>query len=318
MTGGVEMAGQNRTMYGATPGGNGASRLSLHRQRLRYHKVGHGSGMERGRYDGEEPGQFANGMSEERAVSCRWNHVYGINVDAMVFTLGTYTVAALPGSYSVGSLAWVSDGTSPGSCSAGGGLNRVLCYYTGSAWTAVTAGGTQVQSDWSEANSGQTDYIKNKPTIPAQGMHLVAGTMVGPQSGVVGNGADQSVFSVSIPAGTVSAGTGFKCSARFSKLSTSNSITFKWVLGSTTLATQAVISGSTNWMGEVEVFTPASLSSEVANVGALLAGTTIQSGPQVGLTASENLANASTLKLTFNAASSETVTPKMFYCTTVE
>jgi hypothetical protein len=142
--------------------------------------------------------------------------------------------------------------------------------------------------------------------------------MVGPQSGIVGNGADQSVFSVTIPSGTALMGSGLKCYARFIKLSTSNSITFKWVLGSTTLATQAVTSGSTNWMGDLEVFTPNSLSSEVANVGALLAGTTIQSGPQVGLTASENLANADTLKLTFNASSAETITPKTFYCTTIQ
>jgi hypothetical protein len=71
-------------------------------------------------------------------------------------------------------------------------------------------------------------------------------------------------------------------------------------------------------MGDIEVLTPSSLSSEVANAGALLAGTTVQAGPQVGLTASENLANASTLKLTFNASSAETITPKVFYCETVQ
>ena len=32
----------------------------------------------------------------------------------------------------------------------------------------------------------------------------------------------------------------------------------------------------------------------------------------------ENLANADTLKLTFNATSAETITPKVFYCETVQ
>jgi len=142
--------------------------------------------------------------------------------------------------------------------------------------------------------------------------------MVGPQSGIIGNGSDQNVFNVTIPAGAVSVGTGFKCSARFAKTATSNSITFKWLLGAPLLPTQSVTSSSANWTGEIEVFTPSSLSSEVANVTALIAGTTIQAGPQVGLTASENMANAGTLKLTFNAPSSETITPKTFYCTTVQ
>ena len=318
MTGGVELAGQNRTMYGATP-------EVMARAGYRFTGTAYDTtkwdlvpAWNTGDTTEKNLGNALTVCQKSGSVSCRWNHVYGVNVDALVFTLGTYTVGTLPVSYGVGSLAWVNDGASSSDCTAGHGSTRVLCYYTGPAWTALTTGGTQVQSDWNEANSGQPDYIKNKPTIPAQGMHLVTGTMVGPQGGVVGNGADQNVFSVTVPAGTVSAGTGFKCSARFSKLSTSNSITFKWVLGATTLATQSVTSGSTNWMGEVEVFTPSSLSSEVADVGALLAGTTIQSGPQVGLTASENLANASTLKLTFNATSAETITPKTFYCTTIQ
>ena len=316
MTGGVELAGQNRTNYGATPEVMARAGYRFTGSTYDTTKWDFVPAWNAGDTTEKNLGNSLTACQKGGSVSCRWNHVYGVNVDALVFTLGTYTVATLPGSYGVGSLAWVSDGANGSDCSAGHGSTRVLCYYTGTAWMAT--GGTQVQSDWNEPNSGQPDYIKNKPTIPAQGVHLVSGTMVGPQGGIAGNGADQNVFSVTIPAGTVALGTGFKCNARFSKLSTSNSITFKWILGSTTLTTQSVTSGSTNWMGELEVFTPSSLSSEVANVGALMAGTTIQSGPQVGLTASENLANASTLKLSFNATSAETITPKTFYCTTIQ
>ncbi len=150
-------------------------------------------------------------------------------------------------------------------------------------------------------------------------VHLISGTMVGPQSGIVGNGGDQNVFSVTIPAGTVSTGTGFKCYARWAKSSASNAVTYKWMLGMSTLVTQAVgASASANWLTELEVFTPSSLASEVATAGAVIAGTSVQAGPQVGLTASEDMANADTLKFTFNATSGETITPKTFYCTTIE
>jgi hypothetical protein len=338
MTGGVELAGQNRTDYGATP-------EVMVRAGYRFTGTGYDTtkwdlvpAWNAGDTTEKNLGNSLTVCQKSGSVSCRWNHVYGVNVDALVFTLGTYTVGTLPGSYGVGSLAWVSDGTAASDCTDGHGSTRVLCYYTGSAWTALTTGsggmvwgsitGTLAnQIDLQSALNGKA--ASNASTtvngVPcalgsscSPGMHLVNGTMVGPQSGIVGNGADQNVFSVTIPAATVSAGSGFRCNARFTKLSTSNSITFKWILGSTTLATQSVTSGSTNWMGEFEVFTPSSLSSEVANLGALLAGTTIQSGPQVGLTASENLANASTVRLTFNASSAETITPKTFYCATIQ
>ncbi len=338
MAGGVELAGQNRINYGATP-------EVMARAGYRFT----GSGYDTTKWDfvpawnsgdttEKNLGNSLSVCQKGGAVSCRWNHVYGVNVDALVFTLGTYTVATLPASYGVGSMAWVSDGASSNDCTSGHGSTRVLCYYAGSAWTALTSGGGGAawgsitgtlsnQTDLQTALNGKA--ASNASTTVngvacalgsscAPGVHLVSGTMVGPQSGIVGNGGDQNIFSVTIPAGTVSVGTGITCSARFIKTTTSNSITFKWTLGSTLLATQTVTSGSSNWTGDIEIFTPSSLSSQVANVSPLIAGTTIQAGPQVGLTASENLANADTLKLTFNASSSETITPKTFYCKTIQ
>ncbi len=337
MTGGVELAGQNRIMYGATP-------EVMARAGYRFT----GSGYDTTKWDfvpawntgdatEKNLGNSLNVCQKNGSVSCRWNHIYGVNADALVFTLGTYTVATLPAGYSAGSMTWVSDGASASDCSTGHGSTRVLCYYSGSAWTAMNAGGGAVWGSITGTLSNQTDLqnaLNGKAASNASmtvngvtcalgsscapGMHLVSGTMVGPQSGIVGNGGDQNVFSVTIPAGTTSAGTGFKCYARWAKSSNSNAVTYKWVLGGTTLATQSVgASSSGNWLTDIEIFTPSSLSSQVASVSPLIAGTAIQSGPQVGLTASENLANAATLKLTFNAASSETITPKTFYCTTV-
>jgi hypothetical protein len=56
----------------------------------------------------------------------------------------------------------------------------------------------------------------------------------------------------------------------------------------------------------------------VAWVAPIIAGTAIQAGPQVGLTASENMGNASTIKLTFNTTSGDTITPKTFHCNTIQ
>ena len=339
MTGGVELAGQNRTNYGATPEVMARAGYRFTGSAYDTTKWDFVPAWNAGDTTEKNLGNSLNVCQKGGAVSCRWNHIYGANVDALVFTLGTYTVATLPSSYGVGSLAWVSDGTGASDCSSGHGSTRVLCYYTGSAWTALTSGGGGAvwgsitgtlsnQTDLQNAINGKaalnaTTTVNGVPcalgSSCATGSHLVSGTMVGPQSGVIGNGSDQNVFSVTIPAGTVSVGMGFKCYARWAKTSSSNAVTYKWALGATTLSTQAIgASASTNWLTEVEVFTPGSLSSQVATVNPLIAGTTIQAGPQVGLTASENLANADTLKLTFNATSAETITPKTFYCMTVQ
>jgi hypothetical protein len=150
-------------------------------------------------------------------------------------------------------------------------------------------------------------------------MHMVSGTLVGPSSGIVGNSGDQNMFSVTIPANTVAAGSGIRCYARWAKTSGNNAVTYKWTLGSTTFGTQAVgASTSVNWVTDVEIFTPASVSSEVITANPIIAGTSVLSGPQVGLTASETMSSGLTLKMTFNATSGETVTPKTFYCTTVQ
>jgi hypothetical protein len=247
MTGGVQLAGQNRANYGATP-------ELMARAGYRFT----GSGYDTAKWD-FVPAWNASDTTEKNlgnsltvcqkngSVSCRWNHVYGANVDALVFTLGTYTVATLPGSYGVGSLAWVNDGANGADCSSGHGSTRVLCYYTGSAWTALTTGGSA--PTWGSITgtlANQTDLqtaLNSKAASNASatvngvncalgssctpGVHLVNGTMIGPQTGIVGNGADQSVFSVTVPASTAVTGGGFKCYARFTKLSSSNSITFK-------------------------------------------------------------------------------------------
>ena len=346
MTGGIQISGQNRAAYGTPP---------EIMARWGYRWVGAGLGYDTTNFDlvpawntgDTSTRSLGNPLSVclkgSTTTSCRWPYIYSLNDNAATLTLGTSTVAALPTNYGAGTLAWVSNGASSSDCTAGGGTNRVLCYYNGNAWAALSTGGgggvssfngrsgaiTPQASDYSSyylssaggaLPSGTTipwGQVTNQPSIPPVGMHLVAGTMVGPSSGIAGNGADQNVFSVTVPAGTFAVGTGMHCSAQWTN-SASVATTYKWTLGSTQVASQSVTSASANFFTDIEIYTPSSLAAEVAWAAPIIAGTAIQAGPQVGLTASENLGNASTLKLTFNTTSGDTITPKTFHCNTIQ
>ena len=69
---------------------------------------------------------------------------------------------------------------------------------------------------------------------------------------------------------------------------------------------------------DIEVLTIASLSSQAANLSPVIAGTAIGIGGSYGNAGTENLANADTIKLTFNAGSSDQVKGATFYCQTVQ
>ena len=57
-----------------------------------------------------------------------------------LFIFGNYTVSTLPGSPIANMTVIVTDGNSGSDCTTGGGSNRVLCSYTGSAWQAIGGG----------------------------------------------------------------------------------------------------------------------------------------------------------------------------------
>ena len=56
-------------------------------------------------------------------------------------TIGSYTVATLPATSTVGTLAIVTDASTAGSCTAGGGTALSLCRWSGAAWTTVGGSG---------------------------------------------------------------------------------------------------------------------------------------------------------------------------------
>jgi hypothetical protein len=144
-TGGIEISSYNRSIFGQTP-------EPMARWGWRF--LGSGGGYDTTKWD-LVPVRAAGDSSDRSicnsstacqngsgSVSCRWPHVYGIGIDGSVFTVGTYTIAALPSGYGAGAFSWVSD-SSDGSCTSGhgGGSTVALCRYTGSAWVAYGGGG---------------------------------------------------------------------------------------------------------------------------------------------------------------------------------
>ncbi len=159
----------------------------------------------------------------------------------------------------------------------------------------------------------------NVTTCVGCGPHLVSGTMQGGTTTLTGNGTDQAIYSATLPAGTFAVGTGAHCWAKWQHTTSgSTAITYKWMLGSATVAYGAFTSASVNAISDVEVLTPASLSVQIINASPVIAGTAIQAGPSNGAAGSENLANSDTLKFTFNAGSGEQVKGTSFYCQTVQ
>ncbi len=225
--------------------------------------------------------------------SYRWDEIYSADVNTTTATVGTLNVTSCNG-----------------------------------------CGATQVNSDWNAnsgvaqilnkpalatvATSGSYNDLSNKPAIPVQGAHLVGGSMQGNSATLTGNSADQTIYTATLPAGTFAAGTGARCKAQWQHtVNGSTAITHKWTLGGASAAYAAFTSASTNLVSDVEVLTPSSLAAQIINTGALIGGTTIQAGPNTAV-GSENLANADTIKFTFNAGSGEQVKGIAFYCQTVQ
>jgi len=226
----------------------------------------------------------------------RWPEVYAADVNSTTATVGTLNVTTCNG--------------------CGGSFQQV-----NSDWNA-TSGVAQILNKPSlatVATSGSYNDLSNKPVIPVQGAHLVSGTMQGNTATLTGNSADQTIYAATLPAGTFTVGTGAHCWAKWQHaVSGSTAITYKWTLGSATVAYAAFTSASINLTSDIEVLTPASLSSQIINASPAIAGTAIQAGPSNGNAGSENLANADTIKFTFNAGSGEQVKGISFYCQTVQ
>jgi hypothetical protein len=158
----------------------------------------------------------------------------------------------------------------------------------------------------------------NVTTCNGCGSHIVGGSMQGNTAQLTGNSSDQTVYSATLPAGAFAAGQGVKCSVRWTHSSTSTAVTYKWALGGTTVAYGSLTSGSQNFDSDIEIYTISSLSSQIINLSPIIGGTTILAGPSNSNAASENLANASTIKFTFNMPNTDWIKGSTFYCQTIQ
>lgn len=87
------------------------------------------------------------------------NHFTGTQTfDKPVIT--SYVVSGLPAGPSTNQIAWVVDGTNSTDCTTGSGSTRVLCVFTGSAWTAyapvASNGSSQTSFSVPATNFGST------------------------------------------------------------------------------------------------------------------------------------------------------------------
>ena len=74
-------------------------------------------------------------------------------------------------------------------------------------------------------------------------------------------------------------GQGVKCFARWTHSTTSTAVTYKWTLGSTTVAYGSLTSSSQNFDSDIEIYTISSLTSQIINVSPIIGGTSILAGP---------------------------------------
>jgi hypothetical protein len=71
-------------------------------------------------------------------------------------------------------------------------------------------------------------------------------------------------------------------------------------------------------MSDVEIYTVTSPAAEIINLGPIIGGTSILAGPSNNNACAEHLANASTVKFTFNMPNTDWVKGSTFYCQTIQ
>ena len=133
---------------------------------------------------------------------------------------------------------------------------------------------------------------------------------------LTGNGADQAIYTYTIPGGTMQAGTGVHCYLKAQRAAGSGSITYRWKFGGTTVSYAAVTSGSSAISTEMEAFNnPGSTTAQLINLSELQIGNSLMAGAVLNTSAAENTANAVNVSVTFNGASTEQIKGVTLKCT---
>jgi len=305
-SGGIAIMGHNRAAYGTPP------ELMA---RWGYRWLGVGLGYDTTKFD-LIPAWKSGDTTEKNignpltvcqvgstTVSCRWSNIYSLNVDTNALVLNGSAVAPS-----------MVNPLMDGAATPGTSTNFAREGHVHPTDTSLVPKTTTVNG---HALSGNV-------TVTASDVgahHNISGTMQSVGSAITGNSGYQTVYSFTLPAGTFAVGQGARCSVRWTHNSGGSvAILFQWQLGSTAYTAQTITSGaSTTNIGraEIEIYTPSSLSSQVALTMPLQqGGATPVSGTYN--TSSENLSSSATLKFSFNVANTEQVTPIFGYCETIQ
>lgn len=185
-----------------------------------------------------------------------------------------------------------------------GTIKAAVLNLNGNTLNGITGTGTAVVTNSGAVITGAT--LQGA----ASGNAITLLNSQGPSGALTGNSADQTVFTFSIPANTIGAGKGIRVTWGFIS-NNAVAVTYKLTLGSTNVVSRASGAAIQNVNSVNEIVNGAGVQNSQYAREMTIEGATI-TGNGLSSTAAENTANALTIKLTFNVASPNTVTPKFW------
>ena len=163
-----------------------------------------------------------------------------------------------------------------------------------------------------------TTDLSNKPAIPAQGSHIVAGTMQGNTAQLTGNSSDQTIYTASLPAGTFATGQGVKCSAAGPTPAPAPPSPTNGRWAARTVAYGSLTSGSQNFASDIEIYTISSLTSRDHQRQPDHRRHQHPRRPQQQQHRQREPGQRHTIKFTFNMPNTDWVKGSTFYCQTIQ
>jgi hypothetical protein len=157
-----------------------------------------------------------------------------------------------------------------------------------------------------------SDTLTNKTLQGAgSGNSVTLLNVQGPIAALVGNSADQTVYTFTIPANTVQAGKGIRIKMVGFHSTGTAATNYKIIIGATTTATVSTSSGnSENWT--MSLYNAAGVQNSQFYEATMADGIGSVSNVNTFGTAAENFANAVTVRFTFNVANTDQYTGRLF------